>query len=32
MMDDISVPTTPSVQLELKTAFWMQGKKKLEDI
>lgn len=27
MMDDNSILTTPSDQLELKTAFWMQGKK-----
>lgn len=28
MMDDTSIPTTPSDQLELNTAFCMQGKKK----
>lgn len=27
MMDDTSIPTTPSDQLELNTAFCMQGKK-----
>lgn len=29
MMDDNSIPTTPSDQLELKTVFWMQGKKNI---